>query len=159
MLPFQVQPEVGVVLVHIATALITLLLGAGVVPSMPVLITLRGVLFSPVLYSVVTAMTSFLINVLSTCGACTSPVLMFKYVLLFASILGYMGGDNKGTSACLILIFWLLNKVWWENPAGFPANCTCTPLVFALFESFLKFFIVKFATFLDQIVKFATFSI
>ena len=40
MLPFQIQPGGGVGLVQLSTALIPLLLGCGVVPSMPVLLTL-----------------------------------------------------------------------------------------------------------------------
>ena len=40
---------------HLATAIIPILLGAGVVPSMPALITLRGFLFAPVLYKAMSA--------------------------------------------------------------------------------------------------------
>ena len=72
MLPFQMQPEGGVGL-KLPTTLITPLLGAGVVPSMKVLITLRGVLLSTMLYAVVAAMTSSVVGVLISCGTCTTP--------------------------------------------------------------------------------------
>ena len=144
MLPSQMQPEGRVGLGHIEKALIQQIMVAGVVPPITFLLTIIGVLFSQVLYEVVTLMNSSIIGVLSACGACTTPVLMIKASWLFAPILGLVGGSNTGTSSCLILIFWLTNKIWWEIPTGLPANWTCTSLAFALFESFLTFFIVKF---------------
>ena len=80
MLPFQMKPEGVVVLIQRAKALITLLLGSGVVLSMPVLLTLRGVMFAPVLYEAVSVKNYCIPGVLSACGACTTPVLMVKSI-------------------------------------------------------------------------------
>ena len=71
------QPEGGVGL-QLATALITLILESGVVPSMKVLINIQGVLLDSVLYAVVSAMTSSIVGILSAFGTCATPVLMVK---------------------------------------------------------------------------------
>ena len=59
----------------LATSLVPLSQGYGVEPSTPVLITLQGVLFPPVLYGVVTMMNYCIAGVLSACGAYIIPVL------------------------------------------------------------------------------------
>ena len=127
-----------------STSRILLLLGAGVVSSMPVLLTLWGVLFDPMLYTVVAETTSSIVGVLSTCGACTNPVLIVKASLFFAPIIGYVGGSNTRTFLCIMPIFRLLNKLWWEIPSGLPINWIFTSLAFDLFKSFPASFIVTF---------------
>ena len=111
MIPFRMQPEGGVGL-QLPTSLIPLLLGAGLVPSIPVLIALTEILLAPVLYIVVTVMTSSSVSVFIACGACTTPVLIVKSDSFFASIISYVGGANTGSSSCLIPIFRLLKNIW-----------------------------------------------
>ena len=74
MIPFQIQPEGGFGLGQISTALIPLLLRDGVFLSMTVLLTLRGVLFSPVLYEAVSVTSYCIAGVLRTCGSYRIPV-------------------------------------------------------------------------------------
>ena len=79
MLLFQMQPEGGIGLEQLDTVLIILIMVYDIVPSMPVLLTLRGVLFCPMLYKAVSSTNYCIAGVLSTYGACTTPVLMVKF--------------------------------------------------------------------------------
>ena len=102
MLLFQMQPEGGIGLEQLDTVLIILIMVYDIVPSMPVLLTLRGVLFCPMLYKALSSTNYCIAGVLSTYGACTTPVLMVKFGWLFTPILGSIGGSNTGTPSCLI---------------------------------------------------------
>ena len=75
MLSFHLKTEGGIVLVQLATALVTLTLEYGVEPLTLVLLTHRGVMFAPVLHGVVTAMNSCIAGVLVSFRACITPVL------------------------------------------------------------------------------------
>ena len=151
MLPFQMQPEVGVGMGQLFTALIPCLLLFVLVTSITVLLTLRGFQFTPVFYEAVSATNYCITGVLSTCRACTNPVLKFKSGWFFVPILGSLGGPNTATVLCLIPIFRLLNKYLWEIPAVSPANWTCVSLPFTTFKLFPTSFIFKFATLLIRL--------
>ena len=165
MLIFHVQTEGGIGMEQLETSLVPIPLEAEVEPLIPVLLTLRVVLFASVMYRVVTTMSSCIICVLNTCGVYITPVLMVIHGWLFATIIGSMGETNIRTSSCLILITRTLNKFWWEIPAESPANWTCTSLTVAPFQSFSMSFIVKFAPLLIRlfptlfILKISTLSI
>ena len=120
----------------------------GVEPSETVLLNLQGVLFSPVLYTVVIDMTSSIVGNLSSFGSCTTPVLMIKTGWLLRLIIIYLGGFNTGTSYYLILIFPIINTFWWVFLAVSPTNLTCMSLMFAQFKFYPTSFIVKFSTLL-----------
>ena len=70
-----IQTQGGVGQVQLATALVILPLAAEVKSSIPVLITLRGVLFTPMLYRVRTAMHSCISGVLNASGLYITPVI------------------------------------------------------------------------------------
>ena len=77
-LPFQMEQKGWVGKGQLSTEIITLLLVSWVVPPIPVHLSLRGVLFNPVLYKAMYATDYCIIGVLSPCGDCKTSVMTIK---------------------------------------------------------------------------------